>query len=444
MQTRSRRTQPKAKVPKEEENKPEPQPEPQLEPQSEPELELEPKVKTKSKPAAKPRPTKAQKSNGQVSARLIKASATRKDKAKTPTPTPESDLEAEVESKPEPQYKPESVAELEPELSPQPAQDAKPELAESASEPLNQEVDPDMTEEIGDNSIDFSDFKAEKVIDDSIDHKILTFQGKYKGQIAVCRLEKMPFDSTAVKKALNDNQLTAKPHFINDIYHSYMLQMSGSLNDLKTTFVWPATPAILNKYSRTEKIFVAETPEVYNKIVEPYIDRVIKSKDDPNRWVFNILEGKSEVENVIFNDPDPDSGFMLTRSIKSSGSDDDLYMLAICHRRDIRSIRDLNDTHLVLLKNILTKGTKVIKDKFKKHKGSLRLFVHYQPTFYHFHVHIKAVDPSSYIASDRDHLLNTIISNLMLNSDYYKKATITHPLAVGCSLYNELKKAKKV
>ena len=34
----------------------------------------------------------------------------------------------------------------------------------------------------------------------------------------------------------------------------------------------------------------------------------------------------------------------------------DLYVIAICHKHGIRSIRDLDETHLPLLKNILENG----------------------------------------------------------------------------------------
>lgn len=296
-------------------------------------------------------------------------------------------------------------------------------------------------------NIDFSKFRLEKVINDSVDLKSITLQGLYADQQAVLVLEKTPFEESSAKEALNDKTLVASLDFFNDRYHSYMIKSinpARSLSDLKTTFIWPATDDVLKKYTRAEVVFFPETPEVYSKVVEPYIERITTMEVNPAQWVYNILEGKSEKERVIFNDPNPDSGFMLTKNLKAMDDDKDLYLLAICHRRDIRSLRDLNDEHLVLLKNILIKGTKAIKDKFKKHKGHMRLFVHYQPTFYHFHVHFKAVDPGSYSSSDRDHLLTTVISNLTLNKDYYKKSTITYPLEKTSALFQDLKKAKKV
>lgn len=53
------------------------------------------------------------------------------------------------------------------------------------------------------------------------------------------------------------------------------------------------------------------------------------------------------------------------------------------------------------------------------------MYLHYQPSFYHLHVHftyLKHEAPG--ILAERAHLLTTVINNLEIASDYYKKATI--------------------
>lgn len=75
------------------------------------------------------------------------------------------------------------------------------------------------------------------------------------------------------------------------------------------------------------------------------------------QWVHNVLDGKAETDRVIFSDPDPEVGFMLLPDMKWDRSDSqNLYILALARRRGILSLRELNQTHLPLLKNILTKG----------------------------------------------------------------------------------------
>lgn len=77
----------------------------------------------------------------------------------------------------------------------------------------------------------------------------------------------------------------------------------------------------------------------------------------PYKWVYNVLDGKAESERVVYNDPDPLSGFMLLPDMKWDCSDlQNLYILAVVHRRDLFSLRDLTADHLPLLKNILNKG----------------------------------------------------------------------------------------
>ena len=75
------------------------------------------------------------------------------------------------------------------------------------------------------------------------------------------------------------------------------------------------------------------------------------------QWVYNILDGQAERDRVVFSDPDPETGFVLLPDLKWDSADlQNLYMLALVRRRDVSSMRELNQTHLPLLKNILTKG----------------------------------------------------------------------------------------
>lgn len=75
------------------------------------------------------------------------------------------------------------------------------------------------------------------------------------------------------------------------------------------------------------------------------------------QWVYNILERKSEAERIVCEDTDPINGFTLVPDLKWDGTTlETLYLLAIARVHDIKSIRDLNEIHLPLLKNIQEKG----------------------------------------------------------------------------------------
>jgi hypothetical protein len=74
------------------------------------------------------------------------------------------------------------------------------------------------------------------------------------------------------------------------------------------------------------------------------------------------LRVQAEVERLLFEDPDEQLGFMLHPDMKWDQTQmNGLYCLAICHRRDVRSLRDLNASHLPMLRNIRDKSLAAIK-----------------------------------------------------------------------------------
>lgn len=80
------------------------------------------------------------------------------------------------------------------------------------------------------------------------------------------------------------------------------------------------------------------------------------------QWVYNCLEYKSEKERIKYDTAseneknDEEIGFLLMPDLKWSGKINELYLLAIIKKRNIKSLRDLTADHLPLLKNILNKG----------------------------------------------------------------------------------------
>eukprot|EP01126_Amoeba_proteus_P002262 TRINITY_DN1070_c0_g1_i6.p1 TRINITY_DN1070_c0_g1~~TRINITY_DN1070_c0_g1_i6.p1 ORF type:complete len:194 (+),score=37.68 TRINITY_DN1070_c0_g1_i6:426-1007(+) len=180
-------------------------------------------------------------------------------------------------------------------------------------------------------------------------------------------------------------------------------------------------------------IFV-ETPELYKKITSKYILSL-----DPNNvtWLENIVAGSAEVQHVIGRDEDLEQGFVLCKDWKWAGDlIDDLYLLAICNRKDIKSIRDLNSTHLPLLRNMKKKILLWITEKYKVPESKLLLYVHYPPSHYHFHVHVSHLENSRGKLLGKSILFHELVENLELFDNYYLVRSLqfslssSHPLAV--------------
>ncbi|KAI4294319.1 HIT-like protein [Schizophyllum commune Loenen D] len=224
------------------------------------------------------------------------------------------------------------------------------------------------------------------------------------------------------------------------MFASFADDKAGSRNyrDVKITLIFPATEAHIRKYTKQKYTMVRETPETYANIVEPYISSIPKSR---TQWlvVLDILEGRAEQEKVLYNCPDfilvPDMKWDLT-TISS------LYICAIARVEGLRSLRDLRGEHIPLLKGIQREATRVVAEKWPAvGAGGLRMFIHYQPTYYHFHVHIVNVNGGESIARmavGTAHLLDDVISLLEVQPDIYARTTLTYSLGDQHGLYAAL------
>ena len=58
-----------------------------------------------------------------------------------------------------------------------------------------------------------------------------------------------------------------------------------------------------------------------------------------------------------------------------------LYLVSIVQDRTIRSMRDLRKCHIGLLKDIRREAARIVSEKWGLGNGSLRIYVHYQPSY---------------------------------------------------------------
>jgi m7GpppX diphosphatase len=61
-----------------------------------------------------------------------------------------------------------------------------------------------------------------------------------------------------------------------------------------------------------------------------------------------------------------------------------LYLVALIQDRTIRSLRDLRKKHVGMLSAIRSEAERVVSEKWKLGKGTLRMYVHYQPSYCEF------------------------------------------------------------
>lgn len=221
---------------------------------------------------------------------------------------------------------------------------------------------------------------------------------------ALLVLERAPFPaSEAHVGRLPASLARLKNLGANDVYHWYMArsglvdgdddsqQDDSFVPDLKINLIYPCTETHIKKYSKQGVRLVTETPEIYRDKVRPYM--LSKREQGRLNWVFNIIEGRKEVEDVIYRTKlgeAGDEGFLLLPDLNWDRKTlDALHLLAIVERRDIWSLRDLKKKHIPWLEHMKAKLIDATVKTYPSFEpDQLKLYVHYQPTYYHFHIHI--------------------------------------------------------
>ncbi|KAL2158606.1 hypothetical protein VTH06DRAFT_4088 [Thermothelomyces fergusii] len=242
-------------------------------------------------------------------------------------------------------------------------------------------------------------FKFERLLNQDQAGRRSSMLGTIDGQPALLILERAPFpSSTDYLGSVPANLRAIKNLGANDIYHWYLANsgpVSGAdgheFADLKINLIWPCTEKHVKKYSRQGVRFVTETPEIYRDYVRPYM----RAQREAGRlnWAFNIIEGRKEVEDVIYRTPygeDPEEGFLLLPDLNWDRKTlDALHLLGLVERRDLWSLRDLRKKHLPWLRHMKAKFLDATTTVYPSiERDQLKLYLHYQPTYYHLHIHI--------------------------------------------------------
>lgn len=213
--------------------------------------------------------------------------------------------------------------------------------------------------------------------------------------------------------------------------------------DLKINLIYPCKEQHIKKYSKQGVRFVTETPEIYRDKIRPHM----QAKRDEGRlnWVFNIIEGRKEVEDVIYRTPlgeAGDEGFLLTPDLNwDKKTVQALHLLGLVERRDIWSLRDLKVKHITWLEHMKTKFIEATEKVYPEiERDQLKLYVHYQPTYYHFHIHIVhvALEAGATQATGKAIGLESIIEHLKSMGDEQEKGMDTVSLSYTLGEASEL------
>lgn len=196
----------------------------------------------------------------------------------------------------------------------------------------------------------------------------------------------------------------------------------------------PASEKQIERSQPSPLVMFRETGAMYAAVTEPYITS--QATDRALSWVYNCTSLAKERERVLL-DTTEHGGFILNVDTKwkthapclttpqaqwgspAHSNLNDLYCLAIVKPRGLRTIRDLRREHVPLLQSILSAGGARLQAVYGVAASGLRVFLHYLPQFFHLHVHFTRLGNEVGCQVERGHLLEDVIDNLRLDSDYY-------------------------
>ncbi|KAK6201589.1 trehalase-associated protein [Scheffersomyces amazonensis] len=283
-------------------------------------------------------------------------------------------------------------------------------------------------------------FQFKELLKSDPQTKSIVLLGTIDSQDAIISLEKSHFlfDSdheTDLNKLVKDSVIINH----NDVYYWSNVLLEQTLNEFPTAklnLIYPATATHIKKYCTQQVHYIIETPDMYKKYVIPYIETM---KGDRIKWVYNILFEGKESETFIHHDKHPQLGFVLLPDMKWDTLNlQSLYLCCIVNRKDISSIRDLNGSHLDFLKQLKSTILQLVEQKYPLSQDQVRIFIHYQPSYYHFHLHIVNVAHPGLgdgIAVGKAILLDDVIENISIKDDYYQVRNIGYLLGENHGLW---------
>ncbi|KAF2855674.1 scavenger mRNA decapping enzyme [Plenodomus tracheiphilus IPT5] len=218
--------------------------------------------------------------------------------------------------------------------------------------------------------------------------------------------------------------------------------------DYKINLIYPCTEKHVKKYSPQRLRLVTETPEIYNTYIRPYM--LAQRSKGTLTWIYNILDGLTEQEDVIYRSPPEASargeGFLLLPDLnwdrKTVGS---LHLLGLVERRDLWSVRDLQKGMVGWVGEMRERMVQACVGLFPEVEADeVKCYVHYQPTYYHFHIHIVHVslEAGGTQATGKALGLENIISQLeTMGGDEtagMQNATLTYHLGERSELWEKI------
>lgn len=189
----------------------------------------------------------------------------------------------------------------------------------------------------------------------------------------------------------------------NDVYEKYKIsaRVLGELLLCKD----------VKKIKKREKKIGHETYDEYLELISKHD----KTKD---QWIYNIIDGVSEIEKIIYQD---DKIILIPNYTWDGDNVEKLHLLVIFKDKILRTIRDLNSVHIELLTHIKNICIDIIPNKYEIEKEYINMYFHYEPSTYQLHLHVtNLLNKELRNSVECSHHIDNVLFNISIKSDYYQ------------------------
>jgi hypothetical protein len=152
---------------------------------------------------------------------------------------------------------------------------------------------------------------------------------------------------------------------------------------------------------------------------DEYLNKITRIPKSNDQWIYDIIDGKSEQSKILY----ACESFLLVPDMRWRQYDliTLMHVLAIVYDEKLRSLRDIEQSHIQLLIEIRDKGLKILTQRYGLNENDINMFFHYPPSTYHLHIHFEHKDIKHNPKTlKRHHDLNTVIENIKQDALYYR------------------------
>jgi len=114
------------------------------------------------------------------------------------------------------------------------------------------------------------EFKFEKVLNFKSEGRIAYLLGTIREEPAIVKLEKTQFQEDLFKNP--HFILRSDQYFHNDIFRKFWAHLEEEASKVQADLIYPATPALIQKYTEGQAYLIVETAAIYEKYTKRYIE----------------------------------------------------------------------------------------------------------------------------------------------------------------------------